>query len=172
MSAKRHVKALINVFSAVHAVIAALFALTSLCLIVIAVHTSWMAIAGGFRDAEVGLIEAMGLMAIAVVSLQIAQTITEEEVIRGAHVSGPTRVRRFVSRFLVVVVVALSVEGLIAVFKAARSNPTQLPYAAAVVVAAAVLLAGWGVFIHLNCAAEELEPEAMAKAKSEDQKLG
>ena len=172
MTAKREVKTLINVFSAVHAVIAALFALTSLCLIVIAVHTSWMSLAGGLGGAEVGLIEAMGLMAIAVVSLQIAQTITEEEVIRGAHVSGPTRVRRFVSRFLVVVVVALAVEGLIAVFKAARSDLTQLPYAAAVIVSAALLLAGWGVFVWLNCAAEALEPEAMAKAKGEDKKLG
>lgn len=172
MAAKQQVKTLIKAFSAVHAVIAALFTLQSLFLIVIAVHTSWMSVAGGLGNSAVGLIEAMGLLAIAVVSLQIAQTITEEEVIRGAHVSGPTRVRRFVSRFLVVVVVALAVEGLIAVFKALRSDPSQLPYGAAVIVAAAALLAGWGVFIRLNCAAEELEPEAMAKAKSEDQKLG
>ncbi len=172
MAAHRDVKALIRLFAAVHAVIAALFALTSLLLVVIAVHTSWTAIAGGLGGAAIGLIEAMGLMAIAVVSLQIAQTITEEEVIRGAHVSGPTRVRRFLSRFLVVVVVALSIEGLIAVFKALRTNPEQLPYAATVIVGAAALLAGWGLFIRLNCAAEKLEPEAMAKAKSEDQKLG
>ena len=172
MAAKRHVKALINVFSAIHAVIAALFAIQSLFLVVIAVHTSWTAMADGLAGGAVGLIEAMGFLAIAVVSLQIAQTITEEEVIRGAHVSGPTRVRRFLSRFLVVVVVALAVEGLIAVFKALRSDPSQLPYAASVIVAAAALLAGWGIFIRLNCAAEELEPEAMAKAKSEDQKLG
>ena len=46
------------------------------------------------------------------VALQIAQTITEEEVVRSAHVSGPTRVRRFLSRFLTVVVVALVIEGL------------------------------------------------------------
>jgi len=34
-----------------------------------------------------------------------------------------------------------------------------------------LMLAGWGVFIHLNRSAEELEPEAMEEAKSEDRKL-
>jgi len=44
------------------------------------------------------------------VSLQIAETIAEEEVVREAHVSAPTRVRRFLSRFVVVIVVALAIE--------------------------------------------------------------
>jgi hypothetical protein len=40
-----------------------------------------------------------------------------------------------------------------------------------VLVAAGVLLSGWGVFIRMNKAAEELEPEAMQAAKSEDAKV-
>jgi hypothetical protein len=110
-------------------------------------------------------------LAAAVVALQIAQTIAEEEVIREAHVSGPTRVRRFLSRFMVVLVVALAVEGLVATFRALHENPTHLPYAASIVFATAALLAGWGVFVKLNRAAEELEPEAMEEAKREDRKL-
>jgi len=43
--------------------------------------------------------------------------------------------------------------------------------AASIGVAAGVLLAAWGVFIRLNKSAEELEPEAMAQAKSEDEKV-
>jgi hypothetical protein len=38
-------------------------------------------------------------------------------------------------------------------------------------VAAAALLAAWGVFVRLNRAAEELEPEAMEQVKSEDREL-
>jgi hypothetical protein len=34
-----------------------------------------------------------------------------------------------------------------------------------------VLLAAWGIFIKMNRSAEELEPEAMEQAKSEDTKL-
>jgi hypothetical protein len=40
-----------------------------------------------------------------------------------------------------------------------------------VLVATAFLLAGWGIFIKLNRAAEDVEPESMADAKREDAKL-
>ena len=113
----------------------------------------------------------MGLLAAAVVALQIAETIAEEEVIRDADISAPTRVRRFLSRFFVVLMVALAIEGLVATFKANYEDPTQLLYAALLIAAVGLLLAAWGVFIYLNRAAEELEPEAMEDAKREDQKL-
>lgn len=165
-------KALLRVFSAVHALMALLFACAALLLIVIAARIGWGVFAAGLdRAAAQGIIEAVGLLAAAVVALQIAQTITEEEVIRDAHISGPTRVRRFLSRFLVVVVVALAIEGLVATFKALHEDPSQLPYAASLLSSVGLLLAGWGVFIRFNRYAEELEPEAMEAAKREDRKL-
>lgn len=165
-------KFLSSLFSAMHAGMAALFACAALVLIVIAAKTGWLALVVGLdRVAAQRVIESIGLLAAAVVALQIAQTITEEEVVRDAHISGPTRVRRFLSRFMVVVVVAISIEGLVATFKASHDEPLQLIYAASVLVAAAVLLAAWGFFIRMNCYAEALEPEAMADAKREDKKL-
>jgi hypothetical protein len=165
-------KPLFRAFALIHAVIAALFVGIALLIIGIAAQTVWHALASGLNaDAANGIIEAIGLVAVAVVALQIAQTIMEEEVIREAHVSAPTRVRRYLSRFLVVIVIALAVEGLVATFKALHDDPAQLPFAASILVAVALLLAGWGVFIHLNRSAEELEPEAMEEAKNEDQKL-
>jgi hypothetical protein len=158
-------------FSAAHAVMGILFVAISVLLTVLAIQTGWSAIGADPDDSADMAIEAIGLLAIAVVSLQIAQTITEEEVVRDAHISAPTRVRRYLSRFLVVVVVALSIEGLVGTFKALHEQPELLPHAASVLVAAGLLLSGWGVFIRLNRAAEELEPEAMADAKSEDRKL-
>ena len=165
-------KTLIRVFSIIHGLMALLFACAALVLIVIAAHTGGTAVATGLDQvAAQGVIEAVGLLAAAVVALQIAQTITEEEVIRDAHISGPTRVRRFLSRFMVVVVVALAIEGLVATFKGANEDPAHLLYAAGIVAAVGLLLAGWGVFIRFNCQAEALEPEAMAAAKREDRKL-
>lgn len=155
-----------------HALIAVLFVLVAASLLLIAVRVGWQALAGGLdQGGALGLIKTLGLLTVAIVALQMAQTIVEEEVVRDAHVSGPTRVRRFLSRFLVVVVVALTLEGLIATFTALHDDPAQLLYAAALLLSVGALLAGWGVFIKLNRAAEELEPEAMAEAKKEDEKL-
>jgi len=123
------------------------------------------------RDRFNSILESIGLLTIAVVALELGQTIIEEEVQRKVQASSPTRARRFVSRFLVVVVVALSIESLVAVFKLAHEDPSRLPQAALVGIAAGVLLASWGVFIRLNRSAEELEPEAMEETKSEDRKV-
>ena len=159
-------------FGAVHGVLALLFALAAFALIAITMRSAWQMLGGPIgEDTALEVIQLIGTIAVAVVALQIAQTVTEEEVIREAHVSAPTRVRRFLSRFMVIIVVALAVEGLIATFKALREDATHLPYAASLLVAVGLLLAGWGAFLWFNRAAEELEPEAMEQAKSEDEKL-
>jgi hypothetical protein len=166
-------KLLLRLFSSVHALMAALFACAALVLIVISAKVGWEACMNGLDAAAAQqIIEAIGLLAAAVVALQIAQTIAEEEVVRAAHVSAPTRVRRFLSRFFVVVMVALAIEGLVVTFKAVHEDASHLAYAAMLLASAAALLAAWGVFVRLNRYAEELEPEAMEEAKQEDEKLG
>lgn len=165
-------KSILRLYSLVHAALALLFAIGGIMLVAIAAHAGWMAMSGGLEvGAAESVIEAIGLLAAAVVAMQISQTVAEEEVVRDAHISAPTRVRRFLSRFMVVIVVAVAIEALVAIFKA-RETPEMMLHAAALLTAVGVLLAGWGVFIRLNRSAEELEPEAMAKAKEEDVKLG
>jgi hypothetical protein len=165
-------KTALHVFRVIHALIALLFAGAALMLIVTAARSGWVAFGGAWDfTAAQGIIEAVGLLAAAVVALQISETITEEEVIREADISAPTRVRRFLSRFLVVVVVALAIEGLVATFQAIHEDLEDLLYAAASILATAVLLASWGLFIRHNRAAEELEPEQMRAVKREDEKL-
>ena len=165
-------KTVLRLISTIHGFMALLFACAALVLIAIATRVGIAAVANGLDAAAAqGVIEAVGLLAAAVVALQIAQTITEEEVIRDSHVSAPTRVRRFLSRFMVVLVVALSLETMVLVFRVGQDSPEQLPYVASVGAAAALLLVAWGVFVRLNRSAEELEPEAMQAAKREDRKI-
>lgn len=165
-------KWVLRLIGVIHGFMALLFACSAISLIIIATRIGWIAVAEKLdQGAAQRIIEAIGLLAAAVVALQIAQTILEEEVIRDAHISAPTRVRRFLSRFFVVLVVALAIEGLVSTFKAVHEDQLQLVYAASIVSAVGVLMAGWGFFIRCNREAEELEPEAMQEAKREDTKL-
>lgn len=164
-------KFVLRLYALAHGFMALLFALAGLMLVVSAARAGWLAAVGDWDyAASAGLVEAVGVLAAAVVAMQISQTIAEEEVIRDAHISAPTRVRRFLSRFMVVIVVAIAVEALVTTFKA-RSEPELMLHAAALVAAVGLLLVGWGLFIRMNRYAEELEPEAMAEAKQEDRKL-
>jgi hypothetical protein len=152
-----------------------LFTCCGLALIFFAALEFWHGIDPGLTSSLPerfnSVLEAIGLLTIAVVALELGQTVLEEEVMRNAQVSAPTRVRRFLSRFMLVVVVALAIESLVTVFEMAHGDATRLPHAASIAVAAGVLLAAWGFFIRMNKSAEELEPEEMAQAKSEDSKL-
>ncbi|MYN06651.1 hypothetical protein [Pseudoduganella aquatica] len=165
-------KQLMLVCSGLHAMIALLFGAGALFLVAIAARMGWHAAGGDFGlSAAQEVIEAIGILAAAVVALQIAETIIEEEVVRDADISAPTRVRRFLSRFFVVVVVALAIEGLVATFRAVHDDAGDLLYVAALIASVGVLLASWGIFIHLNRSAEELEPAAMEEAQAEDHKV-
>jgi hypothetical protein len=168
------IKALLRVFPAAHLVVSILFVLAALGLLCFSGYELWQVVAPGetpIRERLGHVLDAIALLTIAVASLELGQTIVEEEVQREAHMSAPTRVRRFLSRFMVVLVVSLSIETLVAVFHYSRENPALLPYAASIGLTAAALLAGWGIFIRLNESAERLEPEAMQAAKSEDRKI-
>ena len=165
-----------KIFVAGYAGTIVLFIGCALALIVFAAIELWHGI-NPWESIELrgrfhSVLESIGLLTIAVVALELGQTILEEEVQREAQVSAPTRVRRFLSRFMVVVVVALSIESLVAVFELGHEDPARLPQAASIAIAAGVLLAAWGIFIKFNKSAEELEPEALAKAKSEDSRVG
>ena len=161
-----------RIFALGYLAVIALFLLAGLGLIGLAAVELWEGLAPSpsveVRARFDSVLDAIGIMTIALVSIELAQTVFEEEVRREVKISGPTRVRRFLSRFMVVLVVALSIETLVAVFRLLHEAPAQLPYAAAIGGTAALLLVGWGVFLRLNRSVEELEPEAMAAAKDED----
>lgn len=162
-------------FTLGYALVAALFAMAALLLVGFALIELWQALAGAEESSIAGraasAIESVGLLAVALVALEMAQTVVEEEVVRQVHVSAPTRVRRYLSRFLVVVVVALAIESLVAVVQALHERPETLPHAASVAIGAAALLAAWGAFVRLNRSVEELEPEGIEEARGEDHKV-
>ena len=163
-------------FRVIYAIVALLFLFCGMSLVVVATLELWHGInpASGMPSLERfdSILGCVALLTIAVASLELGQTILEEEVVRNAQMSAPTRIRRFLSRFLVVVVVSLAIECLVVVFQLSHRDPSQLPAAATIGVAAGVILVAWGVFVRLNRSVEELEPEALQEAKREDHKVG
>lgn len=165
-----------RIFQLGYVLVAGLFLVSGLVLIGLAAIELWQSIAGS-RDASLSqrfdaVLDTIGLLTIAVASLELGQTVLDEEVLRESELSAPTRVRRFLSRFLIVVVVSLAVECLVSVFQVSHKDPTLLPYAASSGVAAALLLLAWGLFVRHNKTVEDLEPEAMREVQAEDRKVG
>jgi hypothetical protein len=175
----RPVKLVHAIFPIAHFVIGLLFALCGVALIAFSGIQLWSGLAPaafGGSDAALNarldtVLESLAVITVALAALELGQTVIEEEVQREAHMSAPTRVRRFLSRFMVVLVVALAIEAVVLVFRYSHEAPENMTYAALVGLSAAVLMASWGVFVWLNRSAEELEPEGMRQAKEEDRKV-
>lgn len=171
---QRHLNWIHSLFPVGHFIISLLFMAVGVSLIVLSCWQLWTALSADMSVAvRINVVlEGLAVITVALAALELGETIIEEQVQREAHMSAPTRVRRFISRFMVVLVVALSIETLVLVFKYSHEDAASLPYAAVVGLSAAALLIAWAVFIKLNRAAEELEPEAMREAKEEDKKMG
>src|SRR5687768_6220055 len=163
-----------RLFPAGHLVISLLFLAGAFALIGVAAVQLWQGIQlfdeVPPRERLNAVLESIAVLTVAVAALELGQTILEEEVRREAQMSAPTRVRRFLSRFMVVLVVALSIETVVLTFRVG-AEPHNIPYVASIGATAALLLAAWGPFIWFNRGAEQLEPEAMQEAKREDRKI-
>lgn len=164
-----------RVFNAGHVVISLLLVLSAFSLIVLAVHGLWTAI-NPLIEREITtrfneVLDTVSLLVIAAASLSLGQTVFEEEVLRGSLLRAPTRVRHFISRFMLVIVVALSIEALVAVFHFTREAPQYLPHAGIIGFAAGGLLVAWGIFIKQNTSAERLEPESIEATKRQEEEI-
>ena len=163
-----------GLFPVAHFIIGLLFALCGLVVIGFSILQLWVGVAPGDQALVTRLdtvLQSLALITVALAAMELGQTIIEEEVQRESQMSAPTRVRRFLSRFMVVLVVALTIEALVLVFRYSHDEPENMAYAALVGFAAAAIMIAWGVFIRLNVAAEALEPEGMQQAKAEDKKV-
>lgn len=169
-------RVLLKLFGAGYIAVSIFFFVCGVALVGMAAWEFWEAVTA-VVDADapprfVSILECVGLLTIAVAAFELGQTVLEEEVQRELSISTPTRVRRFLSRFIVVVVVSLSIECLVSAFQSLHGHPELLVNAGVIGACAAALLLAWGAFIRLNVSAEHLEPQAMLEAKAEDQNVG
>ena len=90
------------------------------------------------------------MLTIAMAALELAHTIVEDELKGDDKMSTPARIRRVLSRFLMVVIVSLAIECLVATFQHVHDNSSMLIQAVSIAVGAAALLVARGIFLYLT----------------------
>jgi hypothetical protein len=89
---------------------------------------------------------SIAMLTIAMAAMELADTVAKEEFKPEPRLSMQARIRRVLSRFLVVIIVSLAIESLVAVFKMVHDDPANISAAAFIAFAAAALLGAWGLF--------------------------
>ncbi len=93
-------------------------------------------------------------LTLALAIFDLAKTTLEEEVLMHKDVFRHSSTRRTITRFMAAILVAVSIEALLLMFKSVLSDGHLLNGAVAMMLAAAVLLVALGFYVYLGAKAE------------------
>ena len=94
------------------------------------------------------------VITLAMAIFDLAKTTLEEEVLMHKDVFRHSATRRTTTRFLASIIIAVSIEGLLLMFKSAMGSTDHLFEAAFVMFSAALLTVALGVYVYLGARAE------------------
>lgn len=130
------------------------FALATAFLLILAVVLlGWAAweIATALLHGEVlGVLESAGLVIIGFAIVETARFIVEEELVRRRELRSAVEARRSLTKFITIIVIAVSLEALVMVFEAGRTELERALYPAALLTAAMFALVALGAFQWLS----------------------
>jgi len=138
------------------------YALTSLALLVIslvmigyALWEVWLAM--HLARAMINtMLDAIGLIVIAIAVFDVSKYLMEEEVFRRQReLSSPREARQTLTKFLVIIIIAVSLEALVFIFGAGSSDIETLIYPTLLLVAAVFLVIGLGWYQRLSLDTEQ-----------------
>ena len=82
------------------------------------------------------------------------ETTLEEEVLMHKDIYRHSSTRRTITRFIAAILIAVSIESLLLMFKSVLGSPEHLANAVAMMAAAIGLLVGLGIYVYLGAKAE------------------
>jgi hypothetical protein len=149
-----------------------LFVLIALALFSLAISLvvsgSWELVRGAFGGEVViyNLMSGVGLLIVSLAIADVARFVVEENVVRERELRSPAEALRSMTKFMTIIIIALSLEAIVGIFEAGREkNFDQLIYPTFVMLAAIVALVGLGAFQFLS---RRSQREAAAGADDAD----
>ena len=100
------------------------------------------------------MLQSVGSIIIAAAIIDVAKYMIEEEVFLNKELREPAEARKTITKIMVIISIAVSIEGLVYVFKAGTKDVTLLLYPASLIVVSALLIVGLGVYQKLSVTIE------------------
>jgi uncharacterized paraquat-inducible protein A len=97
-------------------------------------------------------LDCIGLVTIAIAVFEVGKFLVEEEVIRERQLRSVLEARRSLTKFLTIVIIVVSLEGLVLVFETKLDDVAELIYPTALLAVAAFVVIAMGLFDRLTSA--------------------
>lgn len=149
-----------------YSAIAGILLLAAVLLMVVAVART----STGFWTGEGALdtmLDGIGLVIIAVAVADVGKFLFEEEVIADRELRRPAEARGSLTKFMTIIIVALSLESLVLITKAARDKPADILFPALLMMVAVAALVGLGLFQKLSQHATAAIPDDVGDDEKE-----
>jgi len=101
------------------------------------------------------ILDAISYTIIAIAVFDVGRYLIEEEVQRNKELRTPGEACRTLTRFMVVITIALALEGLVGVFEAGNRDITKVLFPLALVLSAVVVMVGLGVYQRMSLLTEQ-----------------
>lgn len=141
----------------------AIYGLFCVCLLVISLAMAgyalwdiWDAVSTGVGIID-KLLDAIGLIVISIAVFDVSKYLLEEEVLRGRRLRSLRDARQTLTKFLVIISIAVTLEALVFVFGAGREDMTKLLYPTLLLFVSVLLIVGLAVFQRLSVDTEAKE---------------
>ncbi len=116
----------------------------------------WLAVTTGEAVID-KLLDAIGLIVISIAVFDVSKYLLEEEILHARRLRSLRDARQTLTKFLVIISIAVTLEALVFVFGAGREDMTKLLYPTLLLFAATLLIVGLSVFQRLSVDTEAKE---------------
>lgn len=101
------------------------------------------------------ILQSVGTIIISAAIIDVAKYMIEEEVFATKELREPEEARRTITKIMVIISIAVSIEGLVYIFKAGTKDISLLPYPAFLIIVSVFLIVGLGVYQKLSVNVEK-----------------
>jgi putative Mn2+ efflux pump MntP len=105
------------------------------------------------------MLQSVAAIIIASAIIDVAQYMMEEEVFKDKELRDPQEARRTITKIIVIITIAVSIEGLVFIFKAGTKDLSLLLYPALIILVSAILIIALGIYQKLSATIEKTEKE-------------
>jgi len=103
------------------------------------------------------MLQSVGAIVISAAIIDVAQYMIEEEVFMSKELRDPREARRTLTKIIVIITIAVSIEGLVYIFKAGTENMALLIYPAWLLFVSSILIVSLGIYQKLSATIEREE---------------
>ena len=144
---------------AVHLIAALALTLLSCAFIVEAVYQTFVVVVAG--DGPVAtMLDAVSLVIIALAVFDVAKFLVDEEISRDKEMRSAREARQTLTKFMTIVIIVLSLEGIVYVFEAGKEDITNLVYPVMLLAVVLLMVVSLGAYHRLTRTEERPGPSS------------